>query len=236
MPRRRCSLLLLFASVLLLPNSAHAGMPSITLTDITRLRLQTISFFLMGVLASAWVVRVAWNILQRDFPRLPQLSYGRSLAVVMLWGLVFILVLTMISGARELMTPGAWERQGWTYRLADEAPASAAAAEDGQLWAERRAGLAQLGTALLSYAVRNEGYFPSEEDFDALDDDLKSLPGLTGVYYFYVPERVASDVSRILAYEPNVYGDESLVLMSDGLIQSMTPAELREVLDNEGGL
>jgi hypothetical protein len=31
----------------------------------------------------------------------------------------------MISGARELMTPGAWEKQGVTYRLADQAEAKA---------------------------------------------------------------------------------------------------------------
>ena len=29
------------------------------------------------------------------------------------------IVLTMISGARELMTPGAWERNGVTYRLSE---------------------------------------------------------------------------------------------------------------------
>ena len=30
-------------------------------------------------------------------------------------------VLAMISGARELMTPGAWEKHGATYRLKEEA-------------------------------------------------------------------------------------------------------------------
>jgi hypothetical protein len=54
-----------------------------------------------------------WNSLQRDFPRLPRLSFSRALAGVVLWGLLFIIVLTMISGARELMTPGAWQRQGF---------------------------------------------------------------------------------------------------------------------------
>ncbi len=37
--------------------------------------------------------------------------------MVVLWGLLFTVVLAMISGARELMTPGAWEKQGATYRL-----------------------------------------------------------------------------------------------------------------------
>jgi hypothetical protein len=53
-------------------------------------------------------------------------SFGRAVAGVFLWGLLFIIVLTMISGARELMTPGAWEKQGVTYRLTNqERPADA---------------------------------------------------------------------------------------------------------------
>ena len=63
-----------------------------------------------------------WNRLRRDLPRLPRLSYKMSVTLVGLWGLLFILVLTMISGARELMTPGAWEPNGATYKL--KAPAS----------------------------------------------------------------------------------------------------------------
>ena len=68
-----------------------------------------------------------------DFTRLPRLTYGKSIAIVALWGLLFILVLTMISGARELMTPGAWEQHGATFRLKNTTqPASyPAAAERG---------------------------------------------------------------------------------------------------------
>jgi len=51
---------------------------------------------------------------------LPRLSFGRALAGVILWGLLFFIVLTMISGARELMTPGAWKKDGATYKLADD--------------------------------------------------------------------------------------------------------------------
>ena len=42
---------------------------------------------------------------------------GRGCVV---WGSLFVLVLTMISGARELMTPGAWKKDGITYVLEDE--------------------------------------------------------------------------------------------------------------------
>ena len=96
---------------------AHAGMPSWDLSDLARARLDSISFFLVVFLLLALLVKLLWNYLGRDFPKLPKLTYPRAMAVVTLWGLLFLLVLTMISGARELMTPGAWEKQGSTYKL-----------------------------------------------------------------------------------------------------------------------
>lgn len=98
---------------------AHAGMPSYTLTDLAKARLDTISFFLVLVLVLALLVKFLWNYLARDFSKLPRMTYPKALVAVTLWGLLFLLVLTMISGARELMTPGAWEKQGATYKLKD---------------------------------------------------------------------------------------------------------------------
>jgi hypothetical protein len=96
-------------------------------------RFQAISFFLMAFLACAAVVMLLWNYVRRDFPALPRLSFGKATAGLVLWGLLFVIVLTMISGARELMTPGAWEPDGVTYRLRDkdkpEAPTSVAQEE-----------------------------------------------------------------------------------------------------------
>src|SRR5437016_1584825 len=107
MPRSVPPLVLL--GVAATPGIALAGMPSVNLTDIARLRLETLSFFLFVFLACAKVVQLIWNGLTRDFPRLPRLGYWRSVGLVGLWGLLFLVVLTMISGARELLTPGAWE-------------------------------------------------------------------------------------------------------------------------------
>jgi hypothetical protein len=114
--------------------SAEAGMAAPTLEDIPRyltlsklakLRLDAISFFLAGLLASGWAIQLIWNSLAKDFPKLPRISYLRSLGLIAMWGLMFLLVLTMISGARELMTPGAWRKNGLTYELAEPAkPAS----------------------------------------------------------------------------------------------------------------
>lgn len=95
-----------------------AGMPvPFTLEQIARMRVEAISFFLVVLLVSAALVQWLWNGLRASFTRLPRLTYGKAVALVVLWGLLFAVVLAMISGARELMTPGAWERHGATYRL-----------------------------------------------------------------------------------------------------------------------
>jgi hypothetical protein len=128
---RRChwlSLALLLAASD--PSEVRAGMPAALPLDVPRVlqlntpaleRFQTISFFLLVFGLSSAAVMVLWNFLQRDFPRLPRLSLAQSSAGVLLWGLLFVVVLTMISGARELMTPRAWERNGATYKIAEPA-------------------------------------------------------------------------------------------------------------------
>src|SRR6185503_10705550 len=102
--------------VLVASDEAFAGMAGpVSLREVAKLRLQSLSFFLMVLLVSAAVIRLIWNSLRKDFVRLPHLSYFKSLGLVLLWGLMFVLVLAMISGARELLTPGAWEKNGATY-------------------------------------------------------------------------------------------------------------------------
>jgi hypothetical protein len=59
--------------------------------------------------ARGWLVQGIWIALRGDFTVLPRLTYPEALGVIALWGLLFLLVLTMISGDRELMTPGAWK-------------------------------------------------------------------------------------------------------------------------------
>jgi hypothetical protein len=120
------------------PATVWAGMPTPLPFDVPRIlrvndtaleRLQVISFFVMTFLACSAIVMLLWNYVQREFPRLPRLSFGKAAAGVFLWGMLFIVVLTMISGARELMTPGAWKKEGVTYRLADESAAEVATVE-----------------------------------------------------------------------------------------------------------
>lgn len=109
------------AFLLAAASTAHAGMPTFTLSDLARARFDSISFFIVTLLLLAWLVKGLWNYLAKDFQKLPKMSYGKALAAVTLWGLIFLLVLSMISGARELMTPGAWEKQGLTYKLKGDA-------------------------------------------------------------------------------------------------------------------
>ena len=110
---------------------AQAGMPTPVLTDWAEIRFETISFFVVVILVSAAVIRWLWNSLAKDFTALPRLKYRRALAMVVLLGLFLALVLTMIAGARELLTPGAWQKQGLLYKVA--APAKAARdAEDSR--------------------------------------------------------------------------------------------------------
>ncbi|GAA4471944.1 hypothetical protein GCM10023156_67390 [Novipirellula rosea] len=105
-----------------------AGMPSVLPEDIDTIlrlsgtaeqRIQAISFFFVGLLITTLVIRLLWNSIAKDSGWSPPLTWGKAVAVVLLWGSLFVLVLTMVSGARELLTPGAWEKNGITYTLDD---------------------------------------------------------------------------------------------------------------------
>jgi hypothetical protein len=201
----------------------HAGMPSVTLTDVARLRLQSISFFLVVLLLSAAVIQRLWNYLGKDIAILPRLSYPRALGVVGLWGLLFILVLTMISGARELMTPGAWEKQGWTYRLATQ-PQPAPVDLDRERWAA----LGDLSDALLQYARSHEGRFPMDRRDPELSREKWQVPGQSGMQYVYVGEQSLGDGQALLAFEPDVFGPRRLGLFTDGRVRWVEADEIAQ--------
>ncbi len=175
---------------LLAAGSAHAGMPAPLPTDPERVlrlnataeqRLQAISFFVLIIVLSATVVRGIWNYLRRDFSFLPRLSFGRALAMVILWGLLFVLVLAMISGARELMTPGAWKKEGFTYTLAGNDPPA-----DREAFATRQHQLEGLRTALWTFAATHEGRLPKRTETQSIPADLWIVPGAGSPRYLYV--------------------------------------------------
>lgn len=216
-----------------------AGMPSLQPTDFTLLRMQTLSFFLLVLVLCTVGVRWIWNHLAGEFPSLPRLTFKAAGAVVVLWGLVFVLVLTMISGARELMTPGAWERNGSTWRLAsppEQPPAETTrSADPRENWNSdeqltvRRDSLRRLWTSLWQHALQHDGQFPTTAEYAQLPADERSVTGQVGIFYRYVPDRDADQLDQILVYEPEISGPLRLALRVDG---SVSLVDLEWLQDN----
>lgn len=232
----RC--LLLTAPLLGWPSAASAGMPAPLPTDVERYvvwrvndsllaRVQAISFFVLALLLCTAVVQGLWNYLQRDFPKLPRLSYGKALAGVLLWGLLFIIVLTMISGARELMTPGAWQKQGFTYKLTPQSsPVEPAPRE------LRRQRLERLRTALWHFAAMHNGRFPSESEKNLIPSELWTMPDAGGMRYLYVPGQSVSEKATLLVYEPELDA-ERLVLETNGDIDALGSIQIESLRRTE---
>jgi hypothetical protein len=243
--------IILGASALLLMHelAAVAGMPSPSLadlpeaarsvsrtglTDTARQRVEVISFFLLVLLGFTWVVQRVWNSLREDFARLPRLSYARALGLVAIWGLLFVLVLTMISGARELMTPGAWEKRGLTYRLvADPPPVEAEIhARFDALGRLRDRLFEKVRDPDETYAVdRSLRLRVGASDIPERLWHLPTPPG--GRYVDARARRTAGGSAleyRPVVCEPESVGPDRLVLMSDGEIRWMPASEIERAL------
>jgi hypothetical protein len=97
--------------------TAQAGMTVYGLRDIYRLRFEEMSFFIVLFLACAVFLKLLWNHAVKGFPAIPRLKLRHSFSLALLLALAMLLILTMISGIREVLTPEAWRRQGSSYRL-----------------------------------------------------------------------------------------------------------------------
>jgi hypothetical protein len=139
--------------------------------------------------------------------------------------LLFVLVLTMISGARELMTPGAWRKQGFTYTLAEDQTKPAPAEVPHE--SERRRSLDRLRVALWTYARHHESRFPPNATPLEIPEDAWRVPDGSGMTYIYVPGLVADRGDSLLAYEPGLFGKERFALRTSGAIVRMPDSELR---------
>jgi hypothetical protein len=223
-----------------LASAARAGMPAPLPTadelervwrtnDTALARLQVISFFLVVLLSSAAAVRWLWNSLAGDFPRWPRLSYGKALAGTLLLGLLFIIVLAMISGARELMTPGAWQKRGFTYQLAG------ATAEDVDRDALRKEQIERLRLALWHFAATHNGKFPSAHEAAGIPADVWVVPGSGGLRYHYVPGLSVEQPAALLACEPDLGERRRFVLRNNGDITALSSAELASMAKVEKG-
>lgn len=209
-------------ALLLSAGTASAGMTVVTLTEIARARLDALSFFLFSYLVISWVVKGIWNQLGKSFESLPKLKFRQALGVVFVSGLLFYVVLTMISGARELLTPGAWEKQGSGYRLRGEEVASMSKAE-------RRHAMVALKNAIWGYAKSSGGKAPSGPYGGEVEARLWNF-GETGMYAL-VPGVKPGGGREVMVYEPSSAGGRRFVLLADGTIEDRAEGDLKRELD-----
>lgn len=199
-----------------------AGMPSVGLTEIAVMRLSSISFFLLALVLTAFGVQLIWSRLRRDFTGLPELSFAGSFGLVSLWGMLFVVVLTMISGARELLTPGAWEKSGANYRLKQPADWPASNASAIVELSTRREKIRGLYLKLTAYAQDHGGRMPASADDSHLPAEAWDVP-VVAAKYVYVPPASADEsqpsIAVALLREPQVFGADRLVLYTDGEIR-----------------
>jgi hypothetical protein len=213
------SLLWLFAA-----GSASAGMTVVTLTDVAAARLDALSFFVFTYFVISWVVKLIWNQLAKSFESLPRLKYRQALGVVFVTGLLFYVVLTMISGARELLTPGAWEKQGSGYRLRDGEPAALTKEE-------RRKALSELKEAIWAYAKTSGGKAPSGPFGGEVAAELWNFGD--GGFYALVPGVKPGGGREVMVYEPSTAGGRRFVLLADGSIEDRAEGDLKRELDRK---
>ncbi len=211
---------LLPASLLfLVKGEAWAGMTTYDLNDVVRLRVEDVSFFAVLILVSGLGIRLLWNHVAKGLPILPKMSYTRALCLTALLSLMMLLVLSMISGARELLTPGAWRRQGSAYQLNDSASDPL-----------RRQSMEGLRTALSDYARAHDGQFPTHDFVPEIPEKIWQAPDQKGTRYVYVGGAAQRDGDKIIACEPVSFGDERWVLTAKGELRKMRTPDIRRAL------
>lgn len=212
-------------ALLLVPLTAHAGMSMPTFTDIAKARMEVISFFLFMYFVLAFIYRWLWNSLREDFPKLPRLSYRGALAALTVCGLFVYVVLTMISGARELMTPGAWSRSGVMYKIRDPD-------KDPQPWldAARNASMERLRGALWQYAAQHSGNFPESREESGFPDDIWRSIDPDGLQLIYIAGLKADKGRDVLAYEPGTFGATRFTLFTNGEVVQLKAEELSNLV------
>ena len=198
---------------------ARAGMTVYDLTDVARLRLEDISFFGFLLLLAACGVRLLWNYLARDFPRLPRLSFLKALSLTALLSLLMVLLLVMISGARELLAPGAWYRQASHYRPNDI----------GNLEL-RQQSIATLRDSLMDYARTHDGHFPPHDYVPGIPTKVWQSPDTADTQYVYLAGSTLTQSNALVVFEPPDFGDDRMVILASGKVQTMKTSEIHRLL------
>lgn len=206
---------------MLLSSKAHAGMPvpSLIITELGKRRLEEISFFFVSFLLLTAVVRWLWNGLAKDVPALPRLSYRGAMCFTVLWGLALTVVLSLVSGARELMTPAAWEPNGVTYRLAEKKTA-----DSEQTKEMRRERIVQLKEPLWKFAADHDGRFPSQSS--ELPAEYRIADPSSGISYVLTGDLSLTSAPSIVVQEPDIYSERFALLTTGSVIEIKRESEV----------
>jgi hypothetical protein len=203
--------------VLLTCQKSLAGMPSFNLNEVVRLRMEDISFFILLLVLTSAGMKLLWNFTFKQLPKVPRLTYGRALGLTTLLGLMLLLVLSMISGARELLTPGAWRKQGISYRLntiSDDAT--------------RQRRIEFLRNALLEYADSHKGKFPPHDWIHEIPERLWQADEQGTRFIYSRPEPDATNA--LMTCEPMNFGDQRYAAYANGEIRKISSEEIRRSL------
>ena len=154
-----------------------------------------------------------------------------AFSLLLVCSLFLYVVLTMISGARELMTPGAWVTTGATYQLATPD-------RDGKQWLDsaRRIALEDLRDALWQYAEHHHGNLPPHKEDEAISPKLWLGINPEAGQFAYIAGGKPGKSSEIVVYEPDAYGGQRFALLLDGTVLRLDASDLRKRLRNETGL
>jgi hypothetical protein len=137
------------------------------------------------------------------------------------------------------MSPGAWRKQGFTYRLAgpetSPPPVESANQKSIPLREERTAQLRLLYASLTQFARDHKGRYPDKSSIGEIPDERWQMPGAFGMRYIYLSNDVtgARDTA-VLAYEPEVFGDSRLLLLTSGRIVE-SAGDIENWLPRENG-
>jgi len=127
---------------------------------------------------SAAIVKGLWNSLTKDFESLPRLSYPRALGMTLLWGFAMVVALMLIDGARHTLSPSAWVRNGFTYRLTTEEERILNAYRQ-----QRRERLQNLYVDIMKYLESHDGALP--HTLTEVESDHLEVPENTELRYLW---------------------------------------------------
>ncbi|MEN9359036.1 MAG: hypothetical protein RL095_571 [Verrucomicrobiota bacterium] len=202
----------------LLPLSAWAGMPTFYVSDMAKTRLESISFGLVVFIVGTELFRRLWNSqVVPMFGDKFRLGWKAGFLFTGLLSALMLLILTLISGTREVMTPAAWEKDGMTHKIKTEL--------------NPRSRIEGLRDDLLRLGVANGGKLPDNELKLPRPELLRAGPENRA--FTYLPGQSLGDKNSLLVLEGMRHGQTRLLLFANGDIVESGEL-LRKILEDRG--